>query len=301
MNLKATIVITSKNRKEDLRGAIRSAIRQTVLSEIIVIDDGSTDETSEMVAKEFSSVQLHSYRESKGYIVRRNEGASLSTGDVIFSIDDDAEFSTAHVVEQTLKGFSESKIGAIAIPYIEPRKANELLQKAPDTNKIWVTDRFIGTAHAVRRDIFLKLGGYRENLIHQGEEGDFCIRMLDRGFHVKLGSADPIIHHESPKRSYERMDYYGCRNSILFLWQNAPLRQLPIYMLGTTFNCLKWTLNPRRLWTRINGLLAGYYNCFNESRAPVSQETYRAWRKLGKLKSIILSDLRTSLQVQSDK
>jgi len=293
--MNASIIITTKNRKEDLRVAIRSAISQSLLPEIIVIDDGSTDGTSEMVAKDFPSVQLHSYQESKGLIVRRNEGASLSTGDVIFSIDDDAEFSTAHVVEQTLKGFSDFKIGAIAIPYIEPRKANVLLQKAPDRDRIWVTDRFIGTAHAVRRDIFLKLGGYRANLIHQGEEGDFCIRMLDRGFHVKLGSADPIIHYESPKRSYQRMDYYGCRNSILFLWQNAPLKLLPLYMLGTSLNCLKWTLHPKRLLTRFKGLLAGYNNCFTANRAPVSQNTFRAWRNLGKSKSVLFGAQRTSL------
>jgi len=299
--MKGTLVITSKNRKEDLRGAIRSAINQTTRPEIIVIDDGSNDGTSKMVADEFPGVLLHSFLDSKGLIVRRNEGALLATGDVIFSIDDDAEFSSPNVVEQTLKEFSDSRIGAIAIPYIEPHKANVLLQKTPVECGIWVTDRFIGTAHAVRRDLFLKLGGYRENLIHQGEEGDFCIRILERGFHVKLGSSDPIIHNESPKRSYQRMDYYGCRNSILFLWQNVPLRQLPIYMLGTTFNCLKWTLDPKRLWTRIKGLLAGYYNCFNESRAPVSQETYREWRKLGKSKSILLGDLKTSLRVYTDK
>jgi glycosyltransferase involved in cell wall biosynthesis len=297
MSLMASLVITTKNRKDDLRVALRSASGQTSDPEIIVIDDGSSDGTSEMVRAEFPEVRLYSNPDSKGYIVRRNEGANLASGEIIFSIDDDAEFSSHHVMEHILSEFSDSSIGAIAIPYIEPHKDDRLLQKAPDENGCWITDRFIGTSHALRRDLFLKLGGYRESLIHQGEEGDLCIRMLDYGFFVRLGCSDPIIHHESPKRSYHRMDYYGCRNSILFLWQNAPWRLLPLFMLGTTLNCLKWTLDPMRLWTRMKGLLAGYCNCFTASRAPVSEKTFREWRYLGKKKFVSLDAPRTSVLV----
>lgn len=284
--MKASIVITTKNRKEDLRVALRSCIVQTVKPEIIVIDDGSTDGTSDMVRTEFPSVLLKTFSESSGYIIRRNEGAVMASGDIIFSIDDDAEFSTPSVVEQTLVGFSNSIIGAIAIPYIEPQKADVLLQKSPDEYGIWLTDRFIGTAHAVRRDLFIKLRSYRENLIHQGEEGDFCIRMLDQGFNVRLGSSDPVIHHESPKRSFNRMDYYGCRNSILFLWQNAPISALPLYLIGTTLNCIKWSFIPNRLLVRFKGLLAGYLNCFVTKRVPVSKKTFDKWRSLRKIQKI---------------
>lgn len=280
--MKATVIVSTRNRKEHLVNAIRSAIIQTASPEVIVIDDGSTDGTSELLKSEFPEVILIHYNCSKGYIARRNEGATLATGDIIFSIDDDSEFSSPNIVEHILCEFSDFHIGAVAIPFIEPHKTDTLLQKAPDQQGIWVSDRFIGTAHAVRRDLFLKLGGYRENLIHQGEEGDFCIRMLDQGFYVRLGYSDPIIHHESPKRNYERMDYYGCRNSILFFWQNAPLRLLPLYILGTIWNCLKWTLLPYRLLTRIKGLIAGLLGCFIAPRKPVSIKTFYLWRILAK-------------------
>ena len=162
----ASVLITTKNRKEELRRALRSAFAQTVQPEVLVLDDGSTDGTAEMVRTEFPKTVLHSFAESKGYIVRRNEGARLATGDGIFSIDDDAEFSTPQVVGQTLMEFDDARIGAVAIPYIEPHKANRLMQKSPDSKTVWITDQFIGTAHAVRRDVFLKLGGYREALVH---------------------------------------------------------------------------------------------------------------------------------------
>jgi glycosyltransferase involved in cell wall biosynthesis len=280
--LLASVVITTKSRKEELRVALRSVFFQTAQPEVVVIDDGSTDGTAEMVRNEFPKTVLHRFIESKGYIVRRNEGARLATGDVIFSIDDDAEFSTPQVIEQALMGFEDPRIGAVAIPYIEPHKDNRLMQQAPDLENVWISDRFIGTAHALRRDVFLKLGGYREQLVHQGEEGDYCIRLLNANYFVRLGKADAIIHYESPKRSLRRMDYYGCRNSILFGWANVPARYLAVYLVTTTINCLQWTVIPSRFLTRLRGIAAGYLDCSGSQRRPVKPETYRYWRKLAK-------------------
>jgi glycosyltransferase involved in cell wall biosynthesis len=284
----ASVVITSKNRKDELRTALRSAVAQSAQPEVLVMDDGSTDGTTDMVRAEFPEVVLHHFNESKGLIVRRNGGARLATGDVIFSIDDDAKFSTPQVVEQTLKNFADVRIGAVAIPYIEPHKGNRLMQQSPDHVGVWITDRFIGTAHALRRDLFLKLGGYREHLVHQGEEGDFCIRMLETGHFVRLGNADAIIHHESPKRNLARMDYYGCRNSILFAWSNVPSKYFLLHLLATTFNCLWWTFVPRRFFTRLRGLVSGYSDCLGIQRTPVISETYRQYRKLGKAGAVRL-------------
>src|SRR5262245_26610395 len=208
--MRATIVIATKDRKDDLRRAIRSAIRQTEPVEILVLDDGSTDGTSEMVRSEFPQVRLERTPVSHGYVSQRNRGALLSSGEIIFSIDDDAEFSTPHVVEQTLDRFSHPRVAAIAIPYVEPHKSNQEFQKAPDSDTIWVTDSFRGTAHALRRDVFLELGGYREQTIHQGEEMDFCIRLLNNGYVVRLGLGDVIIHHEA-QRDLRRIAFYGRR------------------------------------------------------------------------------------------
>lgn len=293
----ATIVITTKNRKEELRVALRSAVLQTALPEILVFDDGSTDGTADMVQAEFSGVILHRFDESKGYIVHRNAGASLASGKIIFSIDDDAEFTTPHVVEQTLREFDDPRIGAVAIPYIEPQKDNRLLQQAPNRAQVWITDRFIGTAHALRRDVFLKLGRYREHLVHQGEESDFCLRLLAAGYVVRLGYADPIWHFESPKRDFRRIDFYGARNAILFAWQNVPIPFVVPHLAMTTFNCLRHSLVGHRLRTRLQGVVDGYKQAITgaAARVTVSPAAYRWHRRLKKLSAVPLVEIESAL------
>src|SRR5262245_48282071 len=124
--MKASVLIATKDRKIDLRRAIASAIIQTEPVEILVLDDGSTDGTSEMVRSEFPQIRLERTPVSLGCVAQRNRGAFLCSGEIIFSIDDDAEFSTPHVVKQTLDSFSHPRVAAIAVPCIEPHKSNQV-------------------------------------------------------------------------------------------------------------------------------------------------------------------------------
>ena len=278
----ASVIITTRNRKEELRNAIESALAQTIPLEVLVMDDSSTDGTAEMVRSEFPSVHLERSETAFGLIVQRNRAARLAGGDVIFSIDDDAAFTSPHTVAQTLHEFDSPHVGAVAIPYVEPRKSSVVHQQAPSAEGVFITDDFIGTAHAVRKDVFLQLGGYRELLIHQGEEMDFCIRMLAAGYMVRLGRADAIHHLESLRRDLRRMDFYGTRNSILFAWQNVPWLYLPANLLMATFNCIRWTLEPARLNIRLRGIARGFLDFSRAQRAPVCPATFKLWRVLRK-------------------
>ncbi len=282
--MRATVVITTKSRRDELRTAIKSALEQTGAPEVLVIDDGSTDDTAEMVRQEFPKVTLVTHRESRGLIVRRNEAAQVASGEVIFSIDDDAEFSSPDIVMQTLEAFSDSRIAAVAIPYIDVKKNPAVRQLAPDAENVWITDSFIGTAHAVRRDVFLAMSGYREHLVHQGEEGDLCLRMLESGWLVRLGCSKPVFHHESPRRDFRRMDFYGRRNDVLFAWHNVPLPWLLFHLTATTKNGILFGFKVGRPWRMLAGLFRGHLDILRywSHRKPVSVETYALSRKMKK-------------------
>jgi glycosyltransferase involved in cell wall biosynthesis len=294
---RATVFISTKNRKEDLRTAIASALSQTAKPEVLVLDDGSTDGTSDLVRSEFPQVNFHRFEKSEGYIIRRNQAAELAASPILISIDDDAALSTPHIVEQTLADFDHPRIGAVAIPFINVRQDNTVRQASPPGGGIHVAANYIGTAHALRRDIFRKLQGYRACLVHQGEEMDYCIRMLDAGYVVRVGRAEPIHHFESPRRDFGRMDLYGRRNDILFAYWNAPLSRLPIHLLGTTLNGLLFGLKCRRPLRHAQGLLNGYAAIFryrNERKA-VSLATYKLYRRLKKSGTLPLTEVEPQL------
>lgn len=292
-----SVVVISRNRRDELRRALRSVIDQTAQLEVIVVDDGSTDSTSEMVKAEFSAVRFHRTEQSLGYVTQRNSAARLATSSVILSLDDDALLSSPHVVEQTLAEFNSPRVGAVAIPCIDINGSRVLRQKAPDDKRIWVTDQYVGTAHAVRRDLFVGLGGYRENLIHQGEEADFCLRMFNAGYITRLGSADPIHHFESLKRDDRRMDFYGRRNDLLFAWHNVPMPYFPLHFFGTAINGLIYALRSRRLTQMVRGIFAGFGQCASRwrNRQPVSREIYRINRKLKKMGPLPLEEIEPFL------
>lgn len=290
----ATVVITTKNRVEDLCRAIDSVLMQSVPVETIVVDDGSTDGTSDIVSRRFPGVKLIACKESAGLIVRRNEASMLARGEVIFSIDDDAVFSSDRIIEQSLRDFkADERIGAVAIPCIDVLKGDKIRQPVPDGDGVYITSEYIGTAHAVRGDVFRSLGGYRDMLVHQGEERDFCVRMLDAGYVVRLGTADPIHHYESPKRDFRRIDYYGQRNNVLFAWQNAPLAYLPIHLAGTTTKTLLFGWKVGRPLQIARNVGVGYCSIpFHiRSRRPVSRKAWRLSRKLRQLGAVSIEDV----------
>jgi GT2 family glycosyltransferase len=296
LTMKTAVIIVTKNRKSDLQRAIASALKQTAAPEVFVVDDGSTDGTSGMVSSEFPQARfVHSPR-SLGYIVQRNRAAHLTSADLIVSIDDDAVFSSPRIVEQAIAAFAHPRVAALAIPYAEPHKTKQILQTAPDNRGIWVTDFFRGTAHALRRDVFLYLGGYRERLVHQGEELDFCIRLLEQGFIVRLGYGDYITHCEAQMRDRRRMDYYGRRNDILFVWHNVPPMFVPQHLVGTTINGARCAFAAKSA-AMVRGTLSGYAaigRVWNE-RDAVSAPVYRLHRNLKKRGPRLLSDIEPLL------
>lgn len=293
----ATVMITTKNRRDELRAAIASALRQSAPVEVLVLDDGSNDGTADMVAAEFPTVRLVRKTTSAGLIQRRNELAALASSQIVISIDDDAAFSTPEVIAQTLKDFDHPRIGGVAIPFVNVKLDKTIHQQAPDAKETWVTHAYIGTAHALRKDIFLKLGGYKSYLVHQGEEPDFCIRLLAAGYVVRLGRADPIHHYESPRRDFRRMDYYGRRNDILFCCQNVPFPELCVNLPATMMNGLCTAARVGRYRLMLAGMAAAVPNAIRhwEDRRSVHRALYWLYRNLKKNGPAPLSTIEPTL------
>jgi glycosyltransferase involved in cell wall biosynthesis len=250
------------------------------------------------VRRDFPTVQLLRFEESQGYIVQRNRAVEVSRTEIILSIDDDCVLSANDTIECVLQVFDDPYVAATAIPHINLKYSEEVVGQPPSSEIAYATFSFRGCAHAIRRDVFLAEGGYRESLIHQGEEEDLCIRLLDSGYLVRLVAAPPIHHLESPHRDLTRMAAFGGRNLILFAWFNVPTRYLIQHLAGTTINALIWGFRNHWLRTRLSGVVSGYRGALRlgDDRHPVRPATYRLFRRLKKRGPLPVAALRGFLR-----
>ncbi|WP_457576342.1 glycosyltransferase family 2 protein [Desulfomarina sp.] len=286
----ASFVVSTYNRASDLERCIDSILAQQCHSpiEILIIDDASTDHTVEMIRKKFGNLVKLICRETNcGSIKNRNYGASLSAGEIVFIVDDDSELPGIHTVEEVLQRFNDQRIGAVTIPFIQNGNLINGHPRGKNGSEIFIVASFIGCACAVRRDTFLNLGGFDEFFHHQVEEDDFCIRLLESGKVCAIANiSEPMRHYESPARSFQKWDFYGRRNSLLYIWKNCPASYLlPNLSINTLRGILHAFKKKRYLWN-IKGILDGYGVIFssffnsNQLRHPVRKSVYNIIRQM---------------------
>jgi GT2 family glycosyltransferase len=277
----ASVVIVTRNRREDAVRAVASAVAQHGEVEVIVVDDASTDGTAEEISGRFPQARVVPSPSQQGYLRQRNAAAGIARGRVIVSIDDDAAFESPSTVMQTIADFDHPRIGAVAIPYVDPRE-DRVHQQAPPGDEIYVSAVFIGTAYAVRRDLFLTLGGFRPSLDAYWEEADFAIRLLAAGFVIRLGRADPLKHHESSSRDFARREYLSRRNGLLVAGLTVPAASLPGHMTWLLANNLISLINSQQRGPLLRGTFSGFTGAWKHraERHPVPRRVFRLRQRL---------------------
>ncbi len=101
-NPTVSIVIPTYNRAHLLSRAIQSVLNQTYADfELIIVDDGSTDETEKLV-KSFNSrmIRYIRYRENKGEAAARNAGIQSAKGEYLAFLDSDDEWMSEKLEKQ---------------------------------------------------------------------------------------------------------------------------------------------------------------------------------------------------------
>jgi GT2 family glycosyltransferase len=293
----ASIIITTRNRRQHLRGAVASSLEQTAGVEVLVMDDASTDGTAEMVEREFPEARLLRSERPLGYIEQRNRAADLATAPILVSIDDDAELVSPQTVEQTLEDFDHPRIGAVAIPHVDRVPGGDVLrQSPPDRARRWVTPTYFGTAYAFRRSLFLYLGGYWTPFAHMCEEYDLCLRMLNTGYVVRLGRADELHHLRAPRDEGSNLTRQ-MRNDLLTAWRNVPLPYLPLRLAKQAAGAALLSLRWRRPTAVARGMALGLRDVWrmHVERSPVERAAYRLDHDLRRRGPLPLEEIEARL------
>ena len=275
------IGIATKNRWDDLRNTL-SKIAEFGLGDLrtLIFDDGSDDPCPFDVSSVLRGAELRRFSESKGYIVRRNQLAREMQSKYYLSLDDDS-FPVRGSLEAVLE-FTEScaDLFCLTFPVYNPI-TNQHQVKSLQT-KPYKVRSFIGCGHLVDRRRFLELGGYREELEHQGEEVELSARAFQRGLYCYHYPGLQIHHTASvAARNMHRMDFYGARNNVLWNDWFVPSRLKLIKQSRTLASRAALFLRTGRLG-HAQGQIAGFKDAlkYQTNRQPMSLTLYREWNRL---------------------
>lgn len=112
-----SIVIPTHNRCDLLERAVNSALNQTYQNiEVIVVSDGSTDKTDELMTKlkdKSDKITYISYKPGKGGNYARNTGIKAANGEFVAFLDDDDEWHSDKIQKQVDIFNSDSQIGLV--------------------------------------------------------------------------------------------------------------------------------------------------------------------------------------------
>jgi GT2 family glycosyltransferase/glycosyltransferase involved in cell wall biosynthesis len=221
---KVSIIIPTWNRAVYLYYCLKSLMENTfgVPYEVVVVDDRSTDETSELLNRT-ENIRVIKNESNLGFVKACNKGARDAKGNYLLFLNNDTQ-----VTEDWLKAMvdltdADQTIGAVGAKLILPdgrlQEAGSIIWRdgsalgygrsedpdAPPFCYLRDVDFSSGACLLVRKDIFFKLGGFDE--IYSPayyEDADLCLGIKSLGLRVVYQPEARIIHHEFVSSSKEK-------------------------------------------------------------------------------------------------
>jgi glycosyltransferase involved in cell wall biosynthesis len=175
-----SVIMAAYNAAEHIGEALESVLAQTWRPlEVVVVDDGSEDDTATIVARYPDVVYVR--QDNQGPSAARNAAVEHSSGDFVANFDSDDLLPATRISDQVGYLLSHPEVGAVF--------GRQEWLNAPE----WMArDSVYGDVDGIplssvmfRRNVFFELGGYDASFVH-GEDMDLLVRMRERGieYHV---------------------------------------------------------------------------------------------------------------------
>jgi len=224
-----SIILPTKNRATLLARAVKSVLAQTHTNiELILVDEGSSDETPDVV-KRIADARVKPFRNevSRGPGAARNAGIEASEGDFIAFLDDDDEFLPNKLKDQ-VKAF-ETSVGSVGI-VISPvqtfrnGKPVDYFPYNGESGNVFLNvlagHTFPLSAILVRRNA---LAAFDDKLTCL-EDVDFCLKVVQLTKAMYSESPCALVHLDDNRKrlSTDRVNLHRSFRSLQSRWFNDP-------------------------------------------------------------------------------
>jgi hypothetical protein len=223
--MKLSIVLLMWNSKSFIQDCLDSVLSQIPSDgEIIIIDNGSTDGSKELIRQQYSGVLLIENDENRGVGPARNQGLRIAKGEYMLVLDIDTIVQPG-AIQTLVQGMEEhQEVGVSGAKLIGPD--GELQYTCRNFPTLWsklcrqlpgtLQDRFladeelrgwdhstpryvgyvIGACQMIRRQAMEEVGLYDEHIFYGPEDMDYCLRMWQAGWRVLYNPNAIIVHME---------------------------------------------------------------------------------------------------------
>jgi GT2 family glycosyltransferase len=221
-------------------------------TEIIVVDDASTDGTADWLAVRYPGVRLVRLERNGGFCAAANAGIGAARGHFIQLLNNDTEV-TSGWLQAGLAPFADPTVGSVA-PLVLVRSDPARVDSAGDAYSLagWPTKRGHGQSadrwsHRPPEEVFAASGSsafYRAEAIRQVggldpllgsyyEDVDLGFRLRWAGFRCIFNPRCRILHEISATYNHARpaLQRRIARNAELVFWSNMPARHLAAALL----------------------------------------------------------------------
>jgi len=218
----ASVIIPAWNGVEYLKSCLEAvmALNYTDL-EVIVVDDGSTDGSAELVAERFPQIRLIRNEHNLGFAAGCNIGLRAATGDILVLLNQDTEVHPGWLAA-LVDAFRDPEVGIAGCKALYPdgsiqhaggftygsrAETEHIGRHEPDDGRFDAprdADFVTGAALAISRAALARIG-----LLDEGfypayyEDTDWCYTARELGFRVVYAPTAQLIHHETPHAQRE--------------------------------------------------------------------------------------------------
>jgi GT2 family glycosyltransferase len=235
----ASIVIPNWNGRALLEKNLPSILlakknKKNRILEIIIVDDGSTDDSVAFLKKEYAtSIRLIKHTKNRGFASAVNNGVRMAKGAYVCLLNTDV-IPSKNFLESTLTHFTDKNVFSVVFHeenagpavgffmngFIEHKGGKEAKN---ETISFWAS----GGSAIFRRSQWMELKGFDEELLapFYWEDVDLGYRAWKRGYKILWEPKSHVIHkHESTinKNSFQVafMNRVKERNQLLVIWKN---------------------------------------------------------------------------------